>query len=285
MTHSLTVKKALVVEGGGMRGIFTAGVLDAFLDVDFDPFDIYFGVSIGASTLSSFLARQNKRHYRIFTKIASGSELFSLKRMLSGGHYMDLDWLWDTVEASLPLGTDAIDKTIENKQCYIVCTNVDTGLPAYLSPKGREWIGMLKASSALPVLYRGFPMIYGVPMIDGGVSDPLPVKEAYARGARHVVVIRTRPLGVYKTSRLSPLLGSLFFIKYPALKHRIRQQTQYYNETLDFLYRPPEDLIITQISPQTLLKTKRTSTRLDALMADYVQGVEVGQHILKTLKH
>lgn len=284
MTPTLDMKTALIVEGGGMRGIYTAGVLDSFLNAGYDPFDMYFGVSVGASTLSSFLAGQRKRHYRIFTQIACGSDLFSLKRMMKGGHYMDLDWLWDTVESSLPLDTEAIDNHLAaDKQCYIVCTRVDTGMPEYLSPKGREWIDILKATSALPILYRDFPMIFGTPMVDGGITDPLPVKAAYDKGARRVVIIRTRPCGVYKTARISPYLGSLFFRKHPELKQQIRNQELSYNTTLDFLSHPPEDLIITQISPRAPLKSTRTSTRRSGMIEDYIEGVETGEAALKAL--
>lgn len=276
-------KTALVVEGGGMRAIFTAGVLDAFLDADFDPFDMYLGVSGGALTLSSYLARQYTRYYRIFTEIAYGPELFSFKRMLTGGSYIDLDWLWNAVEAVMPLDTRAIDINLMGKECYIVSTQVDTGLPAYLSPQGREWINMLKASSALPILYRHFPVINGIPMTDGGITDPVPVKEAYDRGARHIVVIRTRPMDAHKTSRISPLIGALFFKKYPNLKEKFRNQAQCYNSTVDFMLNPPDDLTITQISPQSIMKTKRTRTHIDALNSDYADGVAMGQKALKTL--
>lgn len=280
MLDQSTPSKALIVEGGGMRGIFTAGVLDVFLDEGFDPFNMYFGVSVGASILSSYLARQHKRHYRIFTQIAPNPEFISFKRMLSGGSYMDLDWLWDTVESSIPLDTKSIDKNLSGKECYIVCTGVESGDPIYLSPMGNDWIDILKASSALPVLYRHFPVISGVPMIDGGVADPLPIREAYKRGARHVVIIRTRPEGFYKSSRLSPLLGSMFFKKYPGLKEKIRSHVKYYNESVDFIENPPSDLTIIQISPKAPTKTGRTSTEIDSLIDDYMNGVEMGVNTL-----
>lgn len=283
MNDPSTPSKALIVEGGGMRGIFTAGVLDVFLDEKFDPFNMYFGVSVGASILSSFLARQNKRHYRIFTQIAPSPDFISLKRMLTGGSYMDLDWLWNTVESSIPLDTNNIDKNLSGKECYIVCTGVETGAPMYLSPMGCEWIEILKASSALPLLYRHFPRISGIPMIDGGITDPLPIKEAYKRGARHVVIIRTRPEGFYKSARLSPLLGSMFFNKYPRLKEKIRSHVRRYNDSVDFIVNPPADLTITQISPQAPTKTGRSSTQISSLIDDYLCGIEMGMNALNQI--
>ncbi|MBU1170148.1 MAG: patatin family protein [Proteobacteria bacterium] len=276
-------KKALVVEGGGMRGIFTTGVLDSFLSSAFDPFDMYFGVSVGASTLSSFLAGQFKRHFRIFTEMACRPEFMSLKRMITGGSYMDLDWLWNTVEASSPLDTPSIDLNLKGKECYIVCTHVETGKPLYLSPWGKEWIGILKASSAIPLLYKHFPQFEGAPLADGGVSDPIPVMEAYNKGARHIVVIRTRPVNARKEAWLTPAISSMFFNNTPQLKEEIRSQARRYNETLDFMESPPSDLTITQIAPQTAMKTRRTSKQNQFLINDYSEGVKRGLHAIDIL--
>src|SRR5512135_324999 len=96
-------KRALVVEGGGMRGIFSAGVLDAFLEQDFDPFDIYIGVSAGACNLSSQVAGQYRRNFRIYTNQMVRPEFISVGKFLRGGHYMDLDWLWETFQRVDPL--------------------------------------------------------------------------------------------------------------------------------------------------------------------------------------
>ncbi len=91
---SKTGKSALVVEGGGMRSIFAAGVLHAFGKAGFDPFDLYIGVSAGACHLASHLAGQNNRNFDITLQYSLKSDFINIKRFLSGGHLMDLDWLW-----------------------------------------------------------------------------------------------------------------------------------------------------------------------------------------------
>jgi predicted patatin/cPLA2 family phospholipase len=86
---------ALVVEGGGMRGVFSAGVLNAFGTTGFDPFDLYIGVSAGACNLAAHLAEQHNRNYHVTTAYSATSRFINLLRFIRGGHYMDLDWLWD----------------------------------------------------------------------------------------------------------------------------------------------------------------------------------------------
>lgn len=269
-----------MVEGGGMRGIFTAGVLDTFLRASFDPFHMYFGVSVGACTLSSFLAGQVERHFHIFTKIACRPEFMSVRRMIKGGSFMDLDWMWDTVESHMPLDTQAIDIHLKEKECSIVCTSIETGVPVYKNPKGQEWINVLKATSSIPILYKHFPDIDGTRMADGGISDPIPVFEAYKRGARHIVVVRTRPLDVRKRSVFTPFVGSILLRRYPGLKSGILSQVRRYNEILDFMTSPPEDLMITQIAPSPSMKTGRTSANNGNLVTDYQDGVSMGRDAL-----
>ncbi|MCL4468481.1 MAG: patatin-like phospholipase family protein, partial [Deltaproteobacteria bacterium] len=96
------VKSALVVEGGGMRGMFTAGVLHAFGSAGFDPFDLYIGVSAGACNLASHLAGQNNRNYDINVNLSTTRDFINGWRFLRGGHFMDIDWLWDASMKEYP---------------------------------------------------------------------------------------------------------------------------------------------------------------------------------------
>ena len=90
---------ALVVEGGGMRGAFSAGVLDVFLEAGFNPFSVYGGASGGAMNLSSFLSGQHGRNFRIYRDICTCPEFISMVKYLRGGHWVDLDWLWREMAA------------------------------------------------------------------------------------------------------------------------------------------------------------------------------------------
>src|SRR4051794_6064259 len=104
----MAIRTAIVVEGGAMRGIFSAGVLDGLMQLGLDDFDLAIGTSAGACNLASFVARQHGRNLRCYTDIMARRQLFSVRRALRGGHYMDLDWLWGALAAEDPLDEHAI---------------------------------------------------------------------------------------------------------------------------------------------------------------------------------
>ena len=126
-------KKALIVEGGGMRGVFAAGVLNAFGSAGFDTFDIYLGVSAGACNLASHLAGQNDRNFDIIERYSISGRFISLGRFICGGHLMDLDWLWEKTISEYRLDMKKIFERLkrQNKEYVIVTTSVETGKASY----------------------------------------------------------------------------------------------------------------------------------------------------------
>jgi predicted patatin/cPLA2 family phospholipase len=192
----MKVRTAIVVEGGAMRGIFSAGVLDGMLSLGLDDFDLAIGSSAGACNLASFLARQPERSLRCYVNIMSRPWLFSVRRALRGGHYMDLDALWDAFAREEPL--DELTLASRRTPLVSVHTCARTAQPVYLTATAPGVHEFLKAGCALPLLYRG-PVQRGQEMlVDGSVSDPIPVQEAHRRGARRIVVIRSRPAHAIK---------------------------------------------------------------------------------------
>ena len=271
---------ALVVEGGGMRGVFTAGVCDAFLAAGYNPFDLCLGVSSGACTLASYLSGQYQRIYRLITGPMRDREFMNLRRFLKGGHFMDLDWLWDYAAAHDPLDTVAATGN-PNRDFLVGVTDVETASAFYLKPTAETLSEYLLASSALPVLYRRFVSLQGRLVTDGGVADPIPVEEAYRRGARRIVVIRTRPVGKGKGSFLDGCVAALFLRRYPALLTRIKDLHRVYDKAVEFIRLPPEGTVIHQIVPPPSLGTSRISARLDAIQADYRLGRQAGEEYIK----
>lgn len=182
---------ALVVEGGGMRGVFSTGLLDGFLEQNFNPFQLCIGVSAGATSIAAYLAEMHGRNRKIYTKLSVGPEFISIARFLGGGHMMDLDWLWDLTISRMRL---KLDKIYSRERKFLVgLTEVATGETVYKETSAGDLEHVLKASSALPLFYRSFPEVDGRPMTDGGVSVAIPVEEAVRMGARRVMVIRSRP--------------------------------------------------------------------------------------------
>ncbi len=265
---------ALVVEGGGMRGIFAAGVLDVFMERGFDPFDLFIGVSAGACNLASHLAAQHGRNFRIYTRIMTRPDFISAKKFLRGGHYMDLDYLWDAIDAEDPLDIPAI---VRGRRDYLItATSVERAAPVYIAPTAGNCNDSLKASSSIPLLYRRFITVNGEALVDGGVSDPLPAREARRRGARTIVVIRTRPAAYVKKKGIENRVSSLATGRHPALSRAILGQAGTYGSCMDFILSPPADTRIFQVAPADALATGRTTQDVRTLTADYELGRKLG---------
>ena len=286
--RSVTHDSALVVEGGGLRGIFASGVLDAFLEDGFNPFGLYIGVSSGAINLSSFLAMQRGRNYQLYLDYATDKNFINLGKFLRGGHWMDLDWFWDTTLQAIPLELDTALKALRNKTFLIVSSSLSTGEPLYLEPNRENWTDLLKASSAVPFMYRDTPSVnIGVDSqvdhltTDGGVTDPLPVEEAYRRGAKRIVMIRSRPLSCVKGSRLEPFLVRYALRKHPKIHDTVLNQHAIYSQAQAFMDEPPTDLTVHQIAPAKALKTRRAKADPTTLRSDYEEGYAAGKRFMK----
>lgn len=191
-------KIALVVQGGGQRGIFTAGVLDAFLEAKFDPFQLYIGTSAGALNLSSFISRQEMFGYNFITQYTSQDNFFSLYKYLSQQRSMDLDWALDIVapDGSMALDFSQAQKTLVGRKAFACATRKDSLQDIYLPMYQDNWRDVLRASCAIPVLYQHPVNIGDLEWVDGGVSAAIPAKEAWRQGADLVVIIRTESLDI-----------------------------------------------------------------------------------------
>ncbi|MGE0401008.1 MAG: patatin family protein [Kofleriaceae bacterium] len=265
---------AIVVEGGAMRGIYAAGVLDVFLENDFHPFDLAIGASAGACNLASHLAGQHGRNRRCYTTQMSRAEFVDPRRFLRGGHWIDIDYLWDAFAREDPL--DAKAATANRTRLVVAATSVETGEPVYLEPTSDTLIEVLRASSAVPVLFRKTVEIDGKRFVDGGVSAPIPVEEAYRRGARTILVIRSRPERFGGPSRLESALASIAFRKQPGLARAFRVYRDVYARSVAFLRRPPNGCTIIEVVPSRHLRTGRTTRDPRALAEDYAAGRAAG---------
>jgi predicted patatin/cPLA2 family phospholipase len=266
----MTNRAAIVVEGGAMRGIFSVGVLDVFLERGFEPFDLAIGASAGASNLASHLARQAGRNHRCYFELMTRREFIDPRRALGSRSIVDLDWLWDRLAEREPLDTAAVASS--PVEFIVVATSARTGDPVYLRPDAARMSDALKASCALPGLYRPRIQVDGVSLLDGGVSDPIPVEQAYRLGARRILVIRSRPAAFVKESGWSARLAPLLFRDRPAVASAMRRTAERYQRAVAFVRAPPADCHIVHVAPARPLATRRTTQRLEALRADYATG-------------
>ncbi|MBQ4833768.1 patatin family protein [Pseudoalteromonas sp. MMG010] len=265
---------SLVVEGGAMRGIFAAGVLDEFLNQQFKPFNNYFGVSAGATNIAAFLCNQPKRNYKVITDYSCRTEFINLARFIKGGHLFDLDWLWQTTLQEIRLETEYFEQNPCN--FYITTTAIHTGKAHYLKATSDEMADQLKASCAIPIAYRNYPVINNIAMTDGGVADSIPVIKAYEMGAKEITVILSQPLGYKKKPTKTPWFTKCIYKDYPALVKASLNRFEAYNQSIDFITQPPSDCKINIIAPPANFKVGRTTKQLSKLESGYQMGKQAG---------
>jgi len=261
---------ALVVEGGAMRGIFSTGVLDGFLARGFNPFHLYLGVSAGATSLAAYLAEMPGRNRRIYTELSIRPEFINPLRFIRGGHLMDLDWHWQITISQMRLDLPMI--YAKRKPFIVGLTDARTGKAVYKESAADDLEHLLRASSALPLFYRDFPEVDGAPMTDGGVSDPIPVGEAIRRGARRIMVIRSRS-GNYHKSRdpWNYCMGWMLRDR-PLLRATIIGQARIYNEAVSLIFSPPSGVSIMQVCPPANFRPGRFTRDPEVLQEGYEQG-------------
>lgn len=224
----------LVLEGGAMRGLFTAGVLDVMMENGI-AVDGIMGVSAGAAFGCNYKSNQKGRALRYNKRFCKEWRYASFRSWLLTGDLYGEDFCYRRV----PLELDVFDsKAFAASPCayYAVCTDVETGLPVYAKcDKGDErdlrWI---QASASMPLASR-MVMIDGRPMLDGGISDSIPLKKMQQLGYERNIVILTQPEGYRKQpNKLVPLMR-LFYRRYPALPETLARRHDAYNAQLDYV--------------------------------------------------
>ena len=274
---------ALVVEGGGQRGIFTAGILDSWLENDFNPFSLLIGTSAGAQNLSSYMAKQVGHAKRAIVQLSKHPEFFDVKRLLSNRNIVDLDWYFDKInDPEHHLNINCAQAQLQNRQLLFSATTIKGLCPAFLEPTSGNWISMLKASSALPYLYKKGVAVGNQNYIDGGVAQPIPIQEAHHRGARKIIVLRTVPADQNVRTPWAHKLKSWICTsqRCPKVLDIITHHENAYSEAIDFMQTPQEDTKIIEIAPPQVLKSSILGSSNEELASDYKMGFEIGTQFL-----
>lgn len=266
--------RALIVEGGAMRGIFASGVLDAFLIDNFQPYDFAIGVSAGASNLIGYLSKYPKRSQRVIVELATQKRFFNPTRFVRGGDLVDVKWLWEQANSLYPINEETLFSSIP---MFAAVTNAITGNADYYRVKPSNIAHVMEATSALPIAYRTTPCFSGGCYTDGGVADSIPVREAYRRGARDITVILSHPLSYTMPEMKFPRLMDQLLKRYPNMAEAMKQRAQNYNESLDFIRNPPKGCVVRVIAPDEQFKVGRFTMKQSALMSGYEKGIAAGR--------
>ena len=151
-----TGQLALVCEGGGQRGIFTAGVLDEFMRAQFNPFDLYFGTSAGAQNLSAYVCNQPGYARKVIMRYTTAKEFFNPVRFVRGGNLIDLDWLLDSTSSQMPLAMDTAARLFDaGKEFWMCASRGDDYSPGYFSPQKENWLDIIRAAGWHQLSGRG----------------------------------------------------------------------------------------------------------------------------------
>ncbi len=267
----------LVLEGGGMRGIFTVGVLDYLMDHHI-TFPYVIGVSAGASNGISYISGQRGRSYFSNIELLKKHNYIGWKNLLSGRGYIDLDFLfYEYPDKYYPFDYRAYEAS--PTRFVMVVSNCLTGKAEYIEEKQdrKRLLDVCKASCSLPVMCP-LSWLDGKPMVDGGVCDSIPIRHAEAEGYRKNVVILTRNKGYRKPDK-DFYLPAFIYRRYPAIREALRLRYKNYNRTLDYIDQLEAEGRVLVIRPERPIEVGRTERNIRKLQALYEEGYEMGKRI------
>lgn len=255
-----------------MRSIFSAGLLDGFLLRDFKPFDYYIGVSAGAFNLVNYIVGNEGASRQIFIEVARNPHFINYARFVRGGHLLDLDWLSNRIMHEF--NPDSLMTSLGRRSLFICTTVVETGQAAYFTVNPAIYDQVMKATAALPLIYRGFPLVNGIPMADGGIADGLPVEKAIRLGAKRIMVIRSRPLNYIKKDTLWHKFIRWKMKRHPALVQTMNERIQRFDNAIKLIRQPPEDVKVLEICPPEQFTMGRFGRNLENLVLGYNAGLD-----------
>ena len=262
----------LVLEGGGMKGVYSSGVLEFFLDKGIE-FSSCYGVSAGACSLCSFLSKQKGRAYHVTVDYLEDKNYCSVYSLLKTGDLFGADMCYYQIPEKLyPYDYETFDSYQGN--FYSVVTNIETGEPEYIPIKDLKVdIEAIRASASLPLVSRNVS-INGKLYLDGGISDAIPLKRAMQDGNQKNVVIMTKETGYRRKPSSMLSLTRMRYKKYPKVYELMKERHTVYNETLDFIEEQVAAGNTFLIRPKTKSDVGRIEKDKEKLTALYEQGYQ-----------
>lgn len=273
-------KKALIIEGGGSRGVFSFGVIDSFIKASYNPFDIHLGVSNGAVVQLWYLLAASD--YNLDKMLFSASrDYVRYSNLLFNKSIMNFEKLYQDANKVFPINFDRLQCNLEGKNFYVVVSDAASGKPEYIELSRENYINEMLATGSLPVLMKNEILLEGKRKYDGGITDPIPVQKAYEMGAKEIVIIRTYEQTFIRKTKLENYIAAFATRAYPNISKALKENTTTYNSALEFINNPPSDCKILQICPPQRLSTKRATTNVNIMKADYQIGMNCGEEFLE----
>ena len=273
----------LVLEGGGMKGVYTAGVLDFFLDKGIEFSSVY-GVSAGACHMCSYLSKQRGRAFAVNVDYLDSSDYCSMKSLLTTGDLFNVDMCYHRIPEQLnPYDYGAFERY--EGRAYSVATNIETGMPEYFRIRDMKAdIDKIRASASLPLVSRNV-MIQGKPYLDGGISDAIPLQKSIIDGNMRNVVIMTKEEGYVREPFKELGLIRLKYGKYPKVYELMKDRHIRYNRLLRYIEDQQKNDRAFVIRPKHKSSVGRVEKDKEKLKNLYLEGYEDARECFEELQN
>ena len=279
-------KIGLILEGGGMRGIYTAGVLDFFIEKNIEV-DITIGVSAGSCHASSYLSKQYKRAYNATVDYINDKRYLSFSNLIKTGSIFGMDFMFNKIPNELNIyDYDTFAKS--KSKFVVVATNCETGSPEYFELKDlKKEIIYMQASCSIP-MFANIVEIDDFKLVDGGVSDSIPIEYALNQGYKKNIVVLTRDITYKKNKQKFLSIVNRKYKKYPNLIKAIENRHLNYNKSLNLVNQLEKDgdvLVIRPKKPVNVSQIEKNAKKLTALYEEgYDDANELYDKILDFIK-
>lgn len=279
-------KIGLILEGGGMRGIYTAGVLDFFIEKNIEV-DITISVSAGSCHASSYLSKQYKRAYNATVDYINDKRYLSFSNLIKTGSIFGMDFMFNKIPNELNIyDYDTFAKS--KSKFVVVATNCETGSPEYFELKDlKKEIIYMQASCSIP-MFANIVEIDNFKLVDGGVSDSVPIEYSLNQGYKKNIVVLTRDITYKKNKQKFLSIVNRKYKKYPNLVKAIENRHLNYNKSLNLVNQLEKDgdvLVIRPKKPVNVSQIEKNAKKLTALYEEgYDDAKELYDKILDFIK-
>ncbi|MGM9552206.1 MAG: patatin family protein [Clostridia bacterium] len=277
------MKLGLVLEGGASRAIFSAGVMDCFLDNNIEA-DVVVGVSAGISNAMSYLSKQKGRAVEIAEKYTSDKRYMGIKHLFDPKNksYYNIDFVFSEIpQTHYPYDCDTYASG--KGKAFAGVTNIETGeIEFMLVPANDKTWKTLVASCALPILFQPVE-IEGKKYLDGGIADSVPVDKAMDEGCDKIIVITTREKSYVKEGDKGAAISAKIYKKYPKLSYLLKNRAKLYNKVHQNLINLEKEGKIFWIAPCDTSSWGRTDKSPEKIRAMYTEGYETAEKLLPEL--
>lgn len=279
------MKIGIVDVGGGLRDIYSAGVLERLMDESVDA-DVCIGVSAGSANLATFLARQRGRLLPFYTEYAFRPEYMSAKNYVSLGSYINLDYPYSTLSNSdgeNPLDYGAI--AANPAEFIVVASDADSGIPKYFTKSdiAQDNYEIMKASCAIPFVCKPYP-VGGRRYFDGALADPVPFKKALELGCDKVIVLLSKPKDKPREVGKDELFASLIRRKYPLAAKNLILRAPRYNASVEEAKELEKMGKVLILAPDDTCGVDTLTRDKAALLSLYYKGFRDGEQVLDFVK-